>query len=91
MENNVCTVKSKSRHRIKYRIWDTDANRNHEQIRKVYYRHSHAILLMFDLTRRETFNALDFWIKSILSMFQDKARPLIYMIGNKIPSQETRV
>lgn len=51
--------------KIKLMFWDTDSNRHHESIRTVYYSKANALLFVFDVTCRSSFDNLVFWIESI--------------------------
>ena len=76
---------------VMFKIWDTDANRTHENIRRFYYAASNAILLIFDLTRRNTFKELQFWVSSMVKVDIGKCSQCIFLIGNKSDQQENRV
>ena len=85
-------VKLRKNERVKFRIWDTDSNKKHEGIRKVYYNQSHAILLFFDVTNRDSFFGLKFCVDSIHAFMSQRVNyPVIYIIGNKADQQENRV
>jgi small GTP-binding protein len=48
---------------IRFQIWDLAGQPSFGQIRRVYYKGSIAALLVFDLTRSESFKNLAQWVK----------------------------
>lgn len=66
---------------IKLQIWDTGGAEKFRAITKAYYRGSHGILVVFDISRRDTFNQTRMWIDSIQDAKNNHAR--IILIGNK--------
>jgi Ras-related protein Rab-1A len=50
---------------IKLQIWDTDGQERFRTIISSYYRGAHGIILVFDLTDRESFINLSYWINEI--------------------------
>ena len=50
---------------VKLQIWDTAGQEKFRSITKAYYRGAHGILVVFDISRRETFNQTRMWIDSI--------------------------
>jgi GTPase SAR1 family protein len=57
-------------------------------IAQPYYRRSHGALLMFDITRRETFTALPRWIEDITTNSNENTK--ITVIGNKKDMEHVR-
>lgn len=65
---------------IKINFWDTAGQERFRSIAPMYYRGSSAILLVFDISNRITYqNIIDYWIEKVKheNCFQ------IYLIGNK--------
>ena len=67
---------------IKLQIWDTAGQETFKAITKSYYRGSSVMILMYDITRGETFISLEKWLKDIKSTLPHL--PLIMIVGNKI-------
>lgn len=70
---------------IKLQVWDTVLSTQAGQesfraITRTFYRNVNAVLLMYDLTRSETFESLDSWIKEV----RQNADPevCIFLVGN---------
>jgi Ras-related protein Rab-2A len=66
---------------VKIQIWDTAGQEKFRAITRSYYKGAAAALLVYDITRRETFNHIPMWIEDC---FQYGAQDVIIMlIGNK--------
>jgi len=68
--------------RIKLHIWDTAGQEMFRTITRSYYRSAVGALLVFDLTRRKTYNSLDYWLAEIDQNSSIK-REHVILIGNK--------
>uniref|UniRef100_A0A915K1K8 Uncharacterized protein n=1 Tax=Romanomermis culicivorax TaxID=13658 RepID=A0A915K1K8_ROMCU len=68
--------------KVKLQIWDTAGQERFRSITHAYYRDADAILLLFDISNRATFEHLRSW----LSDAKDNGREttLMYIIGNKL-------
>ena len=51
--------------KVKLQIWDTAGQDRFRSITKAYYRGAHCILVVFDISRKDTFNQTKMWIDSI--------------------------
>jgi GTPase SAR1 family protein len=52
-------------HNIKLQIWDTAGQENFRSIIRSYYRSAIGALLVYDVSRRETFHHLQIWLDEI--------------------------
>jgi small GTP-binding protein len=69
---------------IKFQIWDLAGQERFGSVRSLYYSGSHGALLVFDVTRSETFNnLLTGWLEEIRKHVKSGAIPLV-VLGNKI-------
>jgi Ras-related protein Rab-2A len=66
---------------IKLQIWDTAGQESFRSITRSYYRGAAGALLVYDITRRETFNHLTRWLEEARS--NSNSELLIMLIGNK--------
>ncbi|CAN7036998.1 hypothetical protein F2Q70_00006784 [Brassica cretica] len=76
--------------RLKLTIWDTAGQERFRTLTSSYYRGAQGIILVYDVTRRETFtNLVDVWGKEIelYSTNQDCVRMLV---GNKVDRESER-
>ena len=64
-------------------IWDTAGQERFRSITTGYYRSSQGVLLIYDITNRETFDNLHLWIQNIKDSLGNDDNYLIYLIGNK--------
>jgi small GTP-binding protein len=68
---------------VKLQIWDTAGQEKFRSITKAYYRGAHGILVVFDVSRRETFNQTRMWIDSIRESSADSNPIDVILVGNK--------
>lgn len=66
---------------IKLQIWDTAGQESFRSITRSYYRGAAGALLVYDITRRETFNHLTTWLEDARQ--HAIANMTIMLIGNK--------
>ncbi len=63
---------------IKFSIYDTAGQERFQNIIKHYYRGANGILLTYDITKRSSFEKLDFWYKD-LKENSDKFEDLLFV------------
>ncbi|CAL6092165.1 Rab11 [Hexamita inflata] len=71
-------------------IWDTAGQERFRSIAPLYYRNAYAVILVFDITRKISFESLQFWLNDLSSKFQNQQKPLITFVGNKSDLQDQR-
>lgn len=52
---------------VSMQIWDTAGGEKHLSFQNIFYRHADACVLVFDLTKVETFDGLQGWKDELLS------------------------
>jgi small GTP-binding protein len=62
-------------------VWDIIGHKSSKKVPATYYAGVEGILVVFDLTRPETFADLDYWVNSI--MVDKNYSPVVAMLGNK--------
>jgi small GTP-binding protein len=67
---------------IKVQVWDTAGNERFRSITRSYYRGAHVIALVFDRTRKESFDNLTTWITDIRDALGD-LDPAFALVANK--------
>ena len=72
-----------------FNIWDTAGQETFRSLVPVYFREASAILLVFDVTSKESFDDLQYWIETLIE--NDIFSNQIMLIGNKIDLQERAV
>ena len=50
---------------VKLHVWDTAGQERFRQITRMYYRESHGVIVCFDITNSESFDACSFWVKDL--------------------------
>ncbi|GAB6030966.1 Ras-protein Rab-2A [Chamberlinius hualienensis] len=76
------------RHQIKLQIWDTAGQEEFRSITRSYYRGSAGALLVYDVSKRETFNRLTKWLEDVRE--NSHSSTVIMLIGNKSDLQSQR-
>ena len=55
-----------SEHKIKFQIWDTAGQERFRSLAKIFYQNAAVAVLVYDITRRDSFEKLkEFWIKEL--------------------------
>ncbi|KAI5190649.1 Ras-related protein Rab-11A [Nematocida sp. AWRm77] len=68
--------------RIKVQIWDTAGQERYQAITSAYYRGAQGAIVVYDITRRGTFeNATGHWITQLRNSAEDSI--IIGLVGNK--------
>ena len=75
--------------KIKMQIWDTAGQERFKNIIASYYRGAHGILLIYDVTDKESFKNLSNWIIEIEK--NSSKQVLKVLIGNKTDLEDKRV
>lgn len=74
--------------KIKLQIWDTAGQERFRAVTRSYYRGAAGALLVYDITRRSTFNHLTTWLADARSLTNPKTT--IVLIGNKSDMEAER-
>ncbi len=67
--------------KIKLQIWDTAGQERFRAVTRSYYRGAAGALMVYDITRRSTYNHLSSWLTDARSLTHPNT--VIYLIGNK--------
>ncbi|XP_039963244.1 uncharacterized protein LOC120776556 isoform X2 [Bactrocera tryoni] len=67
--------------RVKLQIWDTAGQERFRSVTHTYYRDAHALLLLYDVTNKTTYDNIRAWLGEIRDYTQDDV--VIVLIGNK--------
>ena len=63
-------------------VWDTSGQEKFRSLNQIFYRDAIIVILVYDITRRETFTELEtYWIKQIKETCP--AETVICVVGNK--------
>lgn len=66
---------------VKVQVWDTAGQDKYRAITSNYYRGAHGALLVYDITRLDTFKRLDVWLKELREYVKHEC--VIVLVGNK--------
>eukprot|EP01126_Amoeba_proteus_P067269 TRINITY_DN989_c0_g1_i7.p2 TRINITY_DN989_c0_g1~~TRINITY_DN989_c0_g1_i7.p2 ORF type:complete len:158 (-),score=27.98 TRINITY_DN989_c0_g1_i7:295-768(-) len=73
---------------VKLQIWDTCGQESFRAITRTYYRNAQAILIVYDITRRGTFNYLSSWLEECRQNGDENA--VLVLLGNKCDLEAER-
>ncbi len=63
-------------------LWDTVGNEKYRSITKMFIRDSHIVIFVYDITDRDTFTRLEFWVDSAKELLGED--PIYGLAGNKV-------
>ncbi|OMJ66015.1 hypothetical protein SteCoe_37297 [Stentor coeruleus] len=67
---------------IKLQIWDTAGQESFRAITRSFYRNANGVILMYDLTRLESFENLEDWLREI--RLNSDPEVVVYLVGNML-------
>lgn len=82
-----CTVNNKT---VKLQIWDTAGQERFKSIVNSYFRGTHAILLVYDITKLDTFEHISSWLSCVEQYTMHSDKTYILLVGNKLDLQHRR-
>lgn len=75
--------------RIKLQIWDTAGQERFRTITVSYFKGAHGILLVYDVSERDSFENIQHWVHQIRENADERVR--LVLVGNKCDREESRV
>ena len=87
MEISTKTIEIENK-KISLNIWDTMGQEMYRSVASVYYRGATGALLVFDVTRKETFHNIAKWKESLINNSAENVTVLL--VGNKSDLKEKR-
>ncbi|KAL2502708.1 Ras-related protein RABC2a [Forsythia ovata] len=77
--------------KVKLTIWDTAGQERFRTLTSSYYRGAQAIILVFDVTRRDSFtNLSDVWAKEV-ELYSTNQECIKMLVGNKVDRESERL
>ncbi len=73
---------------IKLQIWDAAGQEKFKSIVSSYYRNSHIVFIVYDLTNMNSFNNIEKWLSELKK--QCLTNPIITILGNKCDLKSKR-
>ncbi len=73
---------------VKLQVWDTAGQENFRSMIRVFYKGSHAAFLVYDITKKETFEKLEDWVADV----RENALPevKVMLVGNRKDEEKNR-
>ncbi|XP_036776426.1 ras-related protein Rab-26 isoform X5 [Manis pentadactyla] len=75
--------------KVKMQIWDTAGQERFRSVTHAYYRDAHALLLLYDVTNKASFDNIQAWLAEIQEYAQHDV--VLMLLGNKVDSAQERV
>eukprot|EP00051_Salpingoeca_urceolata_P000993 m.37787 g.37787 ORF g.37787 m.37787 type:complete len:211 (-) comp11134_c0_seq2:124-756(-) len=76
--------------KIKLTVWDTAGQERFRTLTASYYRGAHGVILVYDVTRPETFDHVKMWMNEV-DVYATNPNIIKMVVGNKIDLQQDRV
>jgi Ras-related protein Rab-2A len=74
----------------KLQIWDTAGQESFRSITRAYYRGAAAALVVYDTTRRASFEHVQHWLTEVRAAASGGVAPVVTLVGNKADLREAR-
>jgi len=75
-------------HSIKAQVWDTAGQERYKAITSAYYKGAKGAFVVYDITRKGSFESVERWVNDLISSGDKKIT--ILLIGNKCDLEEQR-
>jgi len=69
--------------KIRLVLWDIAGQAKHQMMRRHFYEGANGVVLLFDLTRADTYENASKWYKDIMRNIKQKDLPIAALCGNK--------
>lgn len=66
---------------VKLQVWDTAGQERFRSIARQYFRGAHGVIVVYDVTRRNSFVAVRSWLTTVLSAAEPDC--VVVVVGNK--------
>ena len=73
---------------VRAQIWDTAGQERYRAITNTYYRQAIGVLLVYDISKRASFESLDKWLSEVRDHGDEKVE--VILIGNKSDLENKR-
>ncbi|KAK3700652.1 hypothetical protein LTR37_015841 [Vermiconidia calcicola] len=79
--NDTSAKKDARQKHMKLSLWDTAGQETYKSITRSYFRGASGALLVFDITRRNTFNSVTSWLHDLRQIAEEDI--VVVLVGNK--------
>jgi len=73
---------------VKAQFWDTAGQEKYRAIASAYYKNAHGAIIVYDITRRDSFENVDNWLKELRENGEKNIQ--IMVVGNKCDLEHER-
>lgn len=74
--------------RVKVTIWDTAGQERFRTLTSSYYRGAQGIILVYDVSRRDTFESLNMWLQEVEQFSMGGGKDVVkLLVGNKVDQE----
>ena len=87
LQSKICTL-PKLKKNVKLQLWDTAGQERYMSLNKIFFQRVQGIILMYDITQRDSFENLPKWIKLIN---ETTYKTPVILVGNKVDNEEERI
>ncbi|NWS76302.1 RB18B protein, partial [Crotophaga sulcirostris] len=77
-------------HTVQLAIWDTAGQERFRTLTPSYYRGAQGVILVYDVTRKDTFAGLESWLNE-LETYTTKSNTVKMLVGNKTDKPDREV
>ena len=83
-KSKICII-PKTKRKVKLVLWDTAGQERYMSLNKIYFQKVQGIILMYDITKRQSFDNLTKWVRVI-----NESAPIVplVLVGNKLDDEE---
>ena len=75
--------------KVKVQFWDTAGQEKYRAIANAYYKNAHGVIVVYDITNRESFHSIDTWLSDVREYANPNLKALV--LGNKTDVQDKRL
>ena len=67
--------------KVRLQVWDTAGQERFRNVTKSYFQSSHGLLVVYDITDKESFDKINFWMENIKNNAPENVK--LILVGNK--------
>lgn len=68
---------------VQLTLWDTAGQERFRTLTSAYFRGAHAVILMYDVTSKDSFTELRYWLEEVQT-YHSRDDLVLMLVGNKI-------
>ena len=68
-------------HNYTFNLWDTIGQEKYRALTKIFFKEAIIVILVYDITRKKSFEALDYWYEQVKNELGDNF--ILAIVGNK--------